>query len=302
MARNHVLVVDDEPLNVEILCDVLEGENFVVSSAGNGADAWQKLLDGEIPDLVVLDRMMPVMDGMEFMRRIKGDARFAGIPVIMQTAAADPAQVKEGIAAGVLYYLTKPYAPDDLMAIVRAVVADLEDRDAAAHSSERDASLVALLTQGEFGFRTLAEVELLAGTLALLCPDPARAALGLSELMVNAVEHGNLAISYDEKSHLRRNNAWESEVQRRLADPVLGRRLARIAYANEDGQPVFTISDQGEGFAWQRYLDFEPERVFDPNGRGIAMAVRSCFASVEYRGRGNLVVARIDMSPMPASE
>lgn len=55
----------------------------------------------------------------------------------------------------------------------------------------------------------------------------------------------------------------------------------------------FTITDQGEGFDWRRFLNFDPERAFDPNGRGIAMARMMSFAEVEYQGKGNVVVATV---------
>ena len=68
---------------------------------------------------------------------------------------------------------------------------------------------------------------------------------------------------------------------------------ARVAFRRMTGSLSFTISDQGAGFDWRRYLDFDPERVFDPNGRGIAMARQATFSSVEYLERGNIVVATI---------
>ena len=56
---------------------------------------------------------------------------------------------------------------------------------------------------------------------------------------------------------------------------------------------VFTITDQGEGFDWQKFMQFDPERAFDPNGRGIAMAKAMSFSSLCYQGKGNVVVASV---------
>jgi hypothetical protein len=63
---------------------------------------------------------------------------------------------------------------------------------------------------------------------------------------------------------------------------------------------VFTISDEGAGFDWRSYLEFSPERAFDPNGRGIAMARLTSFNILDYRDRGNIVVATVLHAPRPS--
>ncbi len=130
MSGNHVLVVDDEAINLMLIEDFLEQEQLALEPFSDPLAAWARMsAPGSEFSLVILDRMMPGMDGMEFLRRVKGDGRFADVPVIMQTAASAPEQVREGLEAGAYYYLTKPYAPEALISIVRAA---LEDRRARA--------------------------------------------------------------------------------------------------------------------------------------------------------------------------
>jgi len=290
----RVLVVDDEPMNLEIIGEVLDDPAYVVSSATNGEIAWQEMVAATLPPhLVILDRMMPVLDGIELLKRIKSDSRFSGIPVIMQSAASSSRQIAEGVAAGAWYYLPKPYAPGDLLAIVRAALDEVEEREAAQHAVRNRLAVLELLDVAEFEFHTLQQAADLALSLASLCPDPTCAAMGLSELLVNAVEHGNLGISYDEKKDLRRSGTWEKEVARRAQDAVLGARLARVVFRRMTDRLTFTISDQGAGFEWQRYIDIDPERAFDPNGRGIALARQASFSTVEYLASGNIVLATI---------
>ncbi|CAG0995009.1 partial serine/threonine-protein kinase RsbW, partial [Rhodocyclaceae bacterium] len=105
------------------------------------------------------------------------------------------------------------------------------------------------------------------------------------------VEHGNLGISYAEKSRLKREDGWEAEVKRRLGLPEYASRVARVHMAKTAEGLAFTIRDEGAGFDWQRYLDFDPERAFDPNGRGIAMARMMSFSRIEYHDNGNEVMA-----------
>ena len=80
---------------------------------------------------------------------------------------------------------------------------------------------------------------------------------------------------------------------RRLALPQYCDRFATIRLERNAGSVVFTISDQGDGFDWYKFLGFDPDRAFGPNGRGIAMAKMMSFTSLEYQGKGNVVVASV---------
>ena len=294
MSNIRILAVDDEPLNLAIIEEYLSDEHYVLDTAEDGERAWTALTTATEPyELVILDRMMPVLDGMALLKRMKADTRFADVPVVMQTAAAAPDQVREGLAAGAYYYLTKPYEPEALCAVVRAAI---EDRRALVSAKTRVASLehaLVLLSEIEFRFRTLDDVVQISNILADLCPNPQAVIFGLAELMTNAVEHGNLGISYREKTLLLMENDWKAEVERRLNLPQFKDNFATVRMSRSGDELSFTIRDQGKGFEWQRYLDFDPTRVFDPNGRGIAMALKTSFSDLDYQGCGNVVVAKV---------
>ena len=294
MSENRILVVDDEAINLMLIEEFLEQEHVVLEMFSDPLLAWQRLQEAEANfSLVVLDRMMPGMDGIEFLRRIKREARFADVPVIMQTAASAPDQVREGLEAGAYYYLTKPYAPEALISIVRAALEARRARAALRSQAAQQEEAQQRLRSAEFVFSTLEDITCLVPVLAGLCPEPDRVAPGLSDLMVNAVEHGNLGISYSEKSALKWDGDWESEIRRRLALSQFQGRQAVIRVERQPSCVCFRIEDQGEGFEWQKFLDFAPDRAFDPNGRGIAMARLTSFTSLEYEGRGNIVTATV---------
>ena len=120
-----VLVVDDEIFNLEILSEYLSDEGYNVVSAEDGSKAWA-LLEGapERFDVVLLDRMMPHMNGMEVLERIKGHPQLNMLPVVMQTAKAAPQDILEGLEAGAYYYLTKPFDKETMLAIVKTAVVD----------------------------------------------------------------------------------------------------------------------------------------------------------------------------------
>jgi CheY-like chemotaxis protein len=295
MPRPRVLVVDDEELNLFIIQEFLEQESLSLDVYSDPLAAWDALhqVDSEY-SLVVLDRMMPGLDGMEFLRRLKTESRFLDIPVIMQTAAASPDQVREGLEAGAYYYLTKPYEPEALISIVRGALDDQQKRQQLRHKALCVEESQHLLHAAEYCFKSLEDISLLVPVLSAFCPVPDVVAPGLSDLMVNAVEHGNLALTYQEKSQLKREGDWEGEITRRLALPEFGNRVATIRIERLNASTVrFTISDEGDGFDWAKFLAFDPERAYDPNGRGIAMAKMMSFTSLEYQGKGNVVVATV---------
>lgn len=294
MDKERVLVVDDEQMNLFLIEEYLDQERLALETHSDPLQAWSCL---QSPDsdfaLVVLDRMMPGLDGMEFLRRMKSEARFADIPVIMQTAASSPEQVREGLTAGAYYYLTKPYEPEALISIVRAALEDRRGRRQLRSRAARLEEAQRLISSVEYRFVTLEDVNALVPVLAAMCPSPDTVAPGLSDLMVNAVEHGNLAVTYQEKSLLKWAGDWESEIGRRLKLPQFCDRVATVRAERHPQSVVFTITDEGEGFEWNKFLAFDPDRAFDPNGRGIAMAKMMSFSDLEYQGKGNVVVARV---------
>jgi DNA-binding response OmpR family regulator len=289
-----ILIVDDEPFNLEIIGEYFEGSGYNLSFFAAGEAAWEAL---EAPDagfeLAILDRMMPGLDGISLLKRIKADSRFATLPVIMQTAASSPEQIREGLQAGAYYYLTKPYERDSLLSIVRASLDDASMKADLRQRLQDHEDALQLLREGRFELRTVEEASQLASFLARATARPDGAVLGLSELLINGVEHGNLGITYAEKGELRRLDQWHEEVERRTRLTEHAGKRVRVELSRQHNGLTIRISDDGQGFDWQKYLEFDPERAFDPNGRGIAMARLTSFDKLDYQGNGNTVVVTV---------
>lgn len=116
-----VLLVDDAPDNLAFLCDALEGSGYALLVALDGARALEIAASAQ-PDVILLDALMPGMDGFETCRRLKGDARSRDIPVIFMTGLTQTEHVLAGFAAGGIDYVTKPIEPAVLVARVGAQV------------------------------------------------------------------------------------------------------------------------------------------------------------------------------------
>ena len=117
----RILIVDDTPLNLKLLAAKLTRDYYIVTTAENGPDALAKI-DLDPPDIVLLDVMMPEMDGFEVCRRIKADPQSAHIPVVMLTALSDVTDRVTGLEAGADDFLTKPINDVALMSRVRSLL------------------------------------------------------------------------------------------------------------------------------------------------------------------------------------
>src|SRR5437899_7581675 len=141
-----ILVVDDVPDNVDILQMRLESQGYEVATAADGVEALEKIR-GLLPDLILLDIMMPKMDGIETVKRLKADTSLPFIPVILVTAKADAKDVVAGLESGGDDYLTKPVDHAALSARVRSMlrIKGLHDtvQDQARRLEEQAAELAA---------------------------------------------------------------------------------------------------------------------------------------------------------------
>lgn len=151
-----VLLVDDDLDTLRLVGLMLQRQGYQIRAASNGLQALE-MVQKEPPDLILLDVMMPDMDGYEVARRLRADARTADIPIIMFTAKAQVDDKVTGFEAGADDYLTKPTQPRELFAHMKAVLARTgKARVPSAVSSERGQMIGILAARGGLGVTTLA--------------------------------------------------------------------------------------------------------------------------------------------------
>jgi two-component system phosphate regulon response regulator PhoB len=120
MPKETILIVDDEEDILELVRFHLSREGYGVVCAETGEEAWRKVKENPA-DLMVVDLMLPGMDGLELTRRLKNDAQTRSIPVVMLSAKGEEADIVTGLELGADDYITKPFSPRVLLARVRAV-------------------------------------------------------------------------------------------------------------------------------------------------------------------------------------
>jgi len=155
-----ILIVDDEPFNVDYLEQELEDLAYATVSACNGQVALEQVA-AEAPDMVLLDIMMPVMDGFEVLSRLKADKRWRDIPVVIISALNDMDSVVKGIEMGAEDYLPKPFDPVLLYARINACLEKKRRRDQEVEylrQVERLTEAAAAVEENRFDAHSLAPV------------------------------------------------------------------------------------------------------------------------------------------------
>lgn len=291
--KNRLLLVEADDARISALRETLQRLDVELEIAHDPERAVA-LLEGAHPpfDLLLLDRQLAGLNSSELLQRLRQDPRLCRLPVVMQ-CGDEPRDRPEPDLQESSYCLSQAREAGKLLPLVESALRSSESTRVLEAQVGVGSIPGRLLKEASFEFRTLKEARQLARVLACVCPAPERASIGLVELMINAIEHGNLEISYSEKSELCRQGNWEAEVARRAGLSRFSSRVARVQVVREVHAIRFVVQDEGPGFHYFDYLDFSSARAHDPNGRGIALARTFAFSDLSYRSPGNVVVAEV---------
>lgn len=293
--KTRLLLVDDTPAALKLLSLMVSSMGWEFDSAVDGEEALTKI-HAQAPgyySVVVSDWLMPNLDGLGLLKALKKDPERRHIPVILQTALADKESVQQGLSAGAFYYLAKPLDMELVHSVIGSALRDYKTHQNLRSELTKITESFGTAKQAEFEYKTLEEARGLSSLLASLCAEPDEAVVGLFELMVNAVEHGNLAITYDEKTQLIDEGRFVAEVQQRLSDAAYSHKFVTLSLQVRPDEVEITIRDMGPGFDFEPYLTFSLERMLHNHGRGIMMANQSGFKTLEYSEGGRQVTCCI---------
>jgi len=179
---------------------------------------------------------------------------------------------------------------EELVAACSAALAERSRQLDFREDVGRRKSAIGTIMAGTFMIRRLDEARNLATMLSLASEHPDLTAMGLQELLVNAIEHGNLEISGDEKQALILEGRWQEEVDRRLADPHYAGRVVVVTFNRRRESVSVCIADEGRGFDYHAMAESDAD-ASTYHGRGILIAREVSFSDVRYQGRGNSVTA-----------
>jgi DNA-binding response OmpR family regulator/DNA-binding CsgD family transcriptional regulator len=176
--RDVALIVDDSPETLRLLTDALDGAGMTVMVALDGAAAM-RIVDQITPDIVLLDAVMPGLDGFETCRRLKRDAGLDHVPIIFMTGLAETEHIVRGLEAGGVDYVTKPIAIEEMLARIRVHLANARlTQSARAALDVSGRYLLAVNNLGKIMWATPQAQKLLSDTLAadsdddVVLPDP----------------------------------------------------------------------------------------------------------------------------------
>src|SRR5256714_3010544 len=169
--RDVALVVDDSPETLRLLTDALDGAGMTVMVALDGASAM-RIVDQITPDIVLLDAIMPGMDGFETCKRLKCDAGLSKVPIIFMTGLAETEHIVRGLEAGGVDYVTKPIVVEEMLARIRVHLANARmTQSARAALDVSGRYLLAVSRQGRILWATPQAQKLLSATLTANADD-----------------------------------------------------------------------------------------------------------------------------------
>ncbi len=289
-----LLVIDPCPDTQAQILDHVQGRDFSVITAADPRAALSTI-DLTAPDIVITDAFLPEGHGLMLAKTLR--ARQDGCPVIVLTRQPSNAAAVEALRAGAVDYLQKPIGVEELAHALqrarqatRANIAHLPGLQHCEYRLTIDSNpshvpgIVSWLIKTTAG--SLSEVQRLhlRGTL--------------SELLFNAIEHGNLEIFYQEKSRAILDNRYDELLAQRLSTPRLKDRTVAITvrYDGPAQTLEYRIADQGKGFKWQGLLNRTDADTNhrEANGRGIFLA-RSLFPNLTYNVAGNEACIKVPL-------
>ena len=293
----HVLVIDDDLACLKLTEKILSEAGYAVHLACDGEDGLRCFNEFQ-PPIVISDVKMPKLGGIEVLKRIKGIK--ADTVVVMMTGHGSEAIAAEAIQWGASNYLRKPFTPGDMiMTLYR--YRDTVRRDELRHISRcfilREHVEMDLATDLE---QVEAAIQHLADRVGMFVADPEEhmtLRFGIAEMLTNALEHGNLAINYQQKKEAFDTESWEELLQERLQDAQLSGRRIQVIFAISRGGMMCSIKDEGSGFDWTVTPDpFDPVNMHRDYGRGIFMT-RNYFDEVCYSEGGRKVTLSKRFAP-----
>ncbi len=285
----EILAIDFKNNASNDLFKQLKNNGLKIAFAENAKEAMTNLEGNEKISLVFLNDEIGSSEKNRFLELIKQNSKTNQIPIVVNNASNDNDNIAENLRANVKLFIQKQFSDEVILSMFNNIVNDLQSRKSLEEDINHYQTAIKNATLCNFKFKKLDEAQAVANIVAQICPIPEMALLSLTELMVNAVEHGNLGITYKEKSKFLRDDTWFKEIARRTELPENKDKYVSVNVKNLKSELICHIKDCGKGFDWQKYIELNDHSTEEIHGRGIALANAISADKIEYVGKGNEV-------------
>lgn len=294
--RWQILIIDNNHESVNYLQNVLNPKQYNIITINDGEKGFDLLLNQpEQFSAIIIGQDTLNTNSIRLLHQINSCSVLKAIPIIMEASFGTIEEMDLCIRAGARYYIPKPIDKTIIPQVILTAVRD-HDRYRFAEQSVIHSKALNTLISAVFKIKTLHEAQSLAAFLANECPNPKLAAIGINEILINAIEHGNLNITYQEKTRLHESTEWLAEIDRRLNLAENYDKHVTAIFSKSNTHINIRITDEGNGFDWRQYQNLDSNRAFDNHGRGIIMARTLAFEDLIYHGKGNDVECIIPLA------
>lgn len=286
-----ILYVEDDEHIQWLTSTILTTLNHEVSQARDATQAWRMLeAHPKHYDCLILDKNMPQCSGLELLRAVRCSAWHYEIPAIMLTGEAGNNSLIECLEGGVNLYLTKPATQELLKAALEQIQTEIDKRLGLVNRSNQFSNALSNLSKAHFRIQTPNQASSLAWLLSQQAENPDRVYLGILEILINAIEHGNLQLKPSQRKSLLSKDDFRQELESLTKQSPFCTKWVEIEYASDDNFVTIEVKDQGVGFDWQRFLN--ENRPIKPWGNicGFHKITNAGFANLHYRNNGRTAV------------
>lgn len=291
MAVLKILVIEDDFITRNYLRDLFRYSGYECHTAKNASEGFD-LYAKYSPQVILCGLILPGVSGMDFLRRIRNHDK--KVSFIMLASKSSEKLAVEVFRLGANEYLKKPIQDSDVLPFLKNVASKVDIVKGKDTYGNVKSGKITMDFKTEFGAPSLI-VERVMQELSedyFSLEERTNIEIGLSELITNAIEHGNLGITYKEKSEVMKDDRLVELYMRRLEDETYSSRMVTIEFSYSPEECQWIITDEGNGFNYSNV----PNPTVDDNleklhGRGIFIS-KILFDTIEYIGKGNIVKVR----------
>ncbi len=295
----HILLIDDRPQHNCAMYNSLVEMGYTVTISRTVGNALTYLKSKPTNTVkALLWYLSPVPPPAELIKQTENIHQQAHSPFIVVGQGMGHQHIRAALAGGAALVMSEPYHTLTLQRLITHILVDNDYYT--LHAAFRRTAAPTGIRRARFDLKSPEEARFLANLFAMCYPDPAKAALGLHELMMNAVEHGLLGFNFEAKNRLLTKGTWAETLYNAVGEHTDPQTYATAELEITPEGISTLITDPGKGFDWEPYTTFDPARLTSPNGRGIATACQYSFDSITFTDGGRTVTAFTAFKPTTA--